>query len=528
MRRRGRPPRAESHLAAAAGGGGPSGSGVGNGNGNDEHSRSSSQRAVGRGRPRREGQQQQQEVMAAAAAEAEAEVVAPAAARRGRPPLLKASREVELQVMLRRELRLKPTELRPPPASWKQMRDGAAPETLRARVVALREALGLEVVRRMVQRCPHLLHWHEATLLSKLDDLTLGLGLSRQELLGAVLAYPRLLQSAPDTVLARVALLQAELRLPLKLATTMVAAQPPLVCMAPSTLRMRADLLHEAASLLPQWRRELSDMAPGTLGRMLRCSEAVLNRLVYTYLRVSTNGRKFHEIRSMKTITTIPAAQWRDKNPLYQEWLDNGARDRASGALVRWDGWWRGPHAHVQGQGKDQAGGGATLPLPPGDGGGPADWWGMPSGGLRWSRAAAQLAQPHTHLHPQPGPQAEEPKLGPASSSGRNGGLGSSPSMGSSGWPGGSYDAPPGSLGARGSSGVSGLAFGEGGLHLGNSELWQRYSDLGGGGDGKRWTPPDSDPSGLGGTAARADGSDSDDSDEDMGPEAGGRSERRA
>mgnify|MGYP001807386527 CR=1 FL=1 len=342
----------------------------------------------------------------------------------------------------------------------------------------------------MVQRCPHLLHWvgerartvlsrslvlraltgtsvhsghmelgmtasrthlplpptpslpvllypqHEATLLSKLDDLTLGLGLSRQQLLGAVLAYPRLLQSAPDTVLARVALLQAELRLPLKVATAMVAAQvgeggrqaggamrlrsgvgrqelsgpPP--CRSSSRSRRGLGRQHgsmrvrlhvgsvssfdaarscskhlctlkppnlplPAASdppraansacphsrhwcacrrrrcacgrtccmrqpaccrsgegwgqglrgencleyvlrhtgfeccvvastamcatplilLRPARRHELSEMAPGTLGRMLRCSEEVLNRLTYTYLRVSTNGKKFHDIR---------------------------------------------------------------------------------------------------------------------------------------------------------------------------------------------------------------------------------------
>ncbi|KAG2426387.1 hypothetical protein HYH02_014814 [Chlamydomonas schloesseri] len=533
MKRRGRPPRSEPQMTAAGGGSLAArrdGSGsTTHGSGDHDGDMSPQAATTGtlysrRGRPRRGGPEQQVEEALNTAAGG----VGTAMARRGRPPLQKASREAELQVMLQRELRLKPTELRPPPSSWRQLRDGAAPETLRARVVMLKDALGLEVVRRMAQRCPHLLHWHEATLLSKLDDLTLGLGLSRQQLLGAVLAYPRLLQSAPNTLLARVALLQAELRLPLKTITAMVAAQPPLLCMSPSTLRLRADLLHEAASLLPQWRHELSRMAPSTLGRMLRCSEGVLNRLVYTYLRVSTNGKKFHEIRSMKRITTIPAAEWHEKNPLFQEWLDNGARDRASGIIVQWDGWWRGPQTQGPGQGQAQgeAAGGAGAALPQADGSGRANWWGMPNGGLRWTRTGER---PHPHSqsqsHPALAPDPEEPtagRPGPASSSGWDGGGGS----------GGVDGAPPGSLGARGSSGLmDGLGFGDSGLRLTSSELWQRYWELGGGGDGKRWTPPGNDDSaadlGLG-KFEGDDGSDEeDDDDRYLGPEDG-RGERRA
>lgn len=140
QRRRGRPPRADAHRAAAAGDVGPPGSRLGDAHGGGERSdsgqtaggrggRSSGARGHGgdtsqqaaaadtlssrRGRPRREGTEQQVEEAGAAAA---AEGVGTAVARRGRPPLQKASREAELQVMLRRELRLKPTELRPPPA----------------------------------------------------------------------------------------------------------------------------------------------------------------------------------------------------------------------------------------------------------------------------------------------------------------------------------------------------------------------------------------------------------------------------
>jgi hypothetical protein len=87
---------------------------------------------------------------------------------------------------------------------------------------------------------------------------------------------------------------------------------------------------------------ELSAAAPSSLGRLLRCSDVVLSRLTYTFLRTATNGRKFHLIRSMASICCQPSRRWHSDNPPFLEWLGQGEEDRRMGKVEPWGGWLRG------------------------------------------------------------------------------------------------------------------------------------------------------------------------------------------
>ncbi|GLC44779.1 hypothetical protein PLESTB_001215600 [Pleodorina starrii] len=249
------------------------------------------------------------------------------------------ARDVELRAVLLRHLDLQPEQLSPPPASWRRLMASTTATALGGRVSELCAALGPDAVRHIVRRCPHALQLTTDRILSKLAELNLRLRLPRSALIGAVCRFPALLGAAPGAVGERVALLVRELDKPEEFVVSMVVSQPVLLGLSPATLKYRIGLLHEAASLLPKWSSELSDCAPSSLGRLLRCSDPVLSRLTYTYLRTATNGRKFHLLRSMATICCQPAARWHRDNPLFLEWLAAGEEDRREGRVVRWAGW---------------------------------------------------------------------------------------------------------------------------------------------------------------------------------------------
>nr|BBC28458.1 mitochondrial transcription termination factor [Yamagishiella unicocca] len=260
------------------------------------------------------------------------------------PPGSNPSRDLELRTLLLRQLELRPEELRPPRASWLKLMESMTARALAGRVAELREALGLDAVRRIARRCPHAMQLTPSHILAKLADLNLRLRLSRRQLLAAVCGFPSLLGSSPEAVGARVATLVQQSGRSDEFVSAMVVSQPVLLGLSPATLSYRVGLLHEAASLLPNnWGSELTSMRPATLGRLLRCSDLVLQRLIYTYLRTATNGKKFDRIRSMATICCQPAARWNRDNPLFAEWLAAGEADRSWARTQRWPGWYQQP-----------------------------------------------------------------------------------------------------------------------------------------------------------------------------------------
>nr|ADI46822.1 CGL55f [Volvox carteri f. nagariensis] len=258
-------------------------------------------------------------------------------------------RDIELRLLLLRQLDLHPEELRPAPGSWRKLMASITPAALDNRVSELREALGVEAVRHIARRCPHVLQLTTERILSRLADLNLRLGLPRHQLVAAVCRFPGLLSLTSEAAGGRVALLVQQLGKSEDFVLAMVVSQPVLLCLSRATLSYRIGLLHEAGSMLPGiWGAELTSAAPSTLGRLLRCSDPVLSRLTWTYLRTANNGRKFHRIRSMSTICCQPAARWHRENPLFREWLEAGERDRREGRVAPWPGWWRGtPPAEV-------------------------------------------------------------------------------------------------------------------------------------------------------------------------------------
>ncbi|GFR43234.1 hypothetical protein Agub_g4293, partial [Astrephomene gubernaculifera] len=264
---------------------------------------------------------------------------------RGRPasppltPGALACRDLELRTLLLRHLGMEPEELRPPSASWQRLLASMTPASLAARLAGLEEVLGREAVRHIARRCPHIMQLTPRMISSKLAALNTQLQLPRAQVLQAVCRFPSLLGTDPGAVGGRVALLGALLGKSPEFVSTMVASQPVLLCLAPATLRHRAGLLQEAASLLPnKWGAELRTLAPSTLGRLLRCSDTVLQRLLYIYLRVSQNGKKYGNIFSMSTICCRTAAAWNWEYPRFQDWLADGERDRRSGAVTQWPG----------------------------------------------------------------------------------------------------------------------------------------------------------------------------------------------
>ncbi|GLI62905.1 cleavage and polyadenylation factor 6-related protein [Volvox africanus] len=259
------------------------------------------------------------------------------------------SRDVELRTLLLRELQLLPSQLKPPTGSWRKLMASTTPAVLSGRVSELRDALGTEAVRCIAQRCPHALQLTTDRILSKLADLNVRLQLPRSDLIRIVCRFPAMMGTAPEAVGARVVLLVQELDKSEDFVRAMVLSQPVLLGLSTATLRHRIGLLHEAASALPsKWGLELSTAAPSTLGRLLRCSDTVLSRLTYTYLRTATNGRKFHRIRTMATICCQPAAKWIRENPPFLDWLAGGEEDRQAGILTPWPGWWRRTEKSVE------------------------------------------------------------------------------------------------------------------------------------------------------------------------------------
>ncbi|GIM02144.1 hypothetical protein Vretimale_6805 [Volvox reticuliferus] len=252
------------------------------------------------------------------------------------------SRDLELRTLLLQELKLNPSQLKPPTGSWRKLMASMTPAALSGRVSELCDALGTEAVRCIARRCPHALQMTTDRILSKLADLNVRLQLPRSDLIKIVCHFPALMGTAPEAVGARVVLLVQELGKSEDFVRTMVVSQPVLLGLSTTTLRHRIGLLHEAASMLPnKWGLELSTAAPSTLGRLLRCSDTVLSRLTYTYMRTATNGRKFHRIRTMATICCQPAAKWIRENPPFLDWLASGEEDRRAGRVMPWPGWWR-------------------------------------------------------------------------------------------------------------------------------------------------------------------------------------------
>nr|BCL66103.1 cleavage and polyadenylation factor 6-related protein [Volvox africanus] len=252
------------------------------------------------------------------------------------------SRDMELRTLLLRELQLLPSQLKPPTGSWRKLMASTTPAVLSVRVSELRDALGTEAVRCIARRCPHALQLTTDRILSKLADLNVRLRLPRSDLVKIVCRFPAMVGAAPEAVGARVVLLVQELDKSEDFVCAMVVSQPVLLGLSTATLRHRIGMLHEAASALPsKWGLELSTAGPSTLGRLLRCSDTVLSRLTYTYLRTATNGRKFHRIRTMATICCQPAAKWVRENPPFLDWLAGGEEDRQAGRLTPWPGWWR-------------------------------------------------------------------------------------------------------------------------------------------------------------------------------------------
>lgn len=84
-------------------------------------------------------------------------------------------------------------------------------------------------------------------------------------------------------------------------------------------------------------------MSPSMLGRLLKASEYVLLRLVYTYMRTHNNGRNYAAIRSMATIVCRPNAAWQREQPGFHDWVMAGERDRDAGFIRPWKGWLHEP-----------------------------------------------------------------------------------------------------------------------------------------------------------------------------------------
>ncbi|KXZ43415.1 hypothetical protein GPECTOR_91g569 [Gonium pectorale] len=215
-----------------------------------------------------------------------------------------------------------------PRASWRRAKE-MAPATMARRLTELVDGLGLETT------APH--------LLNKIEELNRRLPMSRQALLAAVARSPGLLAYTPESVGGRVALLVQELRRDEAFVMEMIAKQPQVLGLKPETLRHRIGTLHEAASLMAKWRTELDAMRPASLARLLRCSDAVLSRLLYSYARSHSNGRNFESIRSMAYICCCPRAAWHRDNPLHADWLAAGEAARRDWRITPWLGWYQQP-----------------------------------------------------------------------------------------------------------------------------------------------------------------------------------------